>query len=74
MLYLAEVIADLDERARLSAARNEGINEGRNEGRNEGEKSSAFTIARNLLKRNRPLAEIAEDTGLSLDEIKKLAY
>ena len=29
-------------------------------------------IARNLLKRNRPIAEIAEDTGLSHDEIEKL--
>ena len=29
---------------------------------------------RNLLKRNRPIAEIAEDTGLSFDEIKNLAH
>jgi len=32
-------------------------------------KEVAFNIARNLLKRNRPIDEIIEDTGLSRDEI-----
>jgi len=31
-----------------------------------------IAIARNMLKRNRPIAEIAEDTGLTFDEIEKL--
>ena len=31
-----------------------------------------FTIARNMLKRNRPIDEIIEDTGLTRDEVKGL--
>ncbi|MCL1791889.1 MAG: Rpn family recombination-promoting nuclease/putative transposase [Peptococcaceae bacterium] len=40
--------------------------------RDEGETSKAKNIARNLLKRNRPIEEIMEDTGLTQDEVKKL--
>ena len=52
------------ERARLDYALEKGISKGRAEGR--------ITFARNLLKRNRPIDEIAEDTGLSRDEIEKI--
>jgi DNA-binding phage protein len=37
-----------------------------------GEKAKAFDVARNLLKRNRPIEEIIEDTGLTREEIKEL--
>ena len=62
MLHEAELKAWRDEQARLSDA----LEKGRTEER--------VTFARNLLKRNRPIAEIAEDTGLSFNEIKKLAH
>ena len=31
-------------------------------------------VALNMLKRNRPIEEIADITGLSLDEIEKLSH
>jgi len=49
-----------------------GREEGRTEGRTEGETSKAYDIAKKMLKRNRPINEIIEDTGLSLDEINEL--
>ena len=36
------------------------------------EDRKAFAIARNLLKRNRPIDEIIEDTGLTIEEVKSL--
>ena len=36
--------------------------------------AKATEIARNMIKRNRPIAEIVEDTGLSYDEVKRLAH
>ena len=41
-------------------------------GERRGERKGRIEIARKLLLRNRPLEEIAEDTGLSLAEIEKL--
>ena len=73
MIYEAELIAEFDEQSRLNAAREAG----REEERKVGEaalREKAITFARKMLKRNRPIAEIVEDTGLSLDEIKNLAY
>jgi len=42
------------------------------EGRAEGEKVKAFAIAKNMIKRNRPIDEIIEDTGLRREEIESL--
>ena len=66
LLHEYEVRAWRDEMARLDDAREEGIA--------EGEKAKSLAIARNMLKRNRPIEEIVEDTGLSFDEIKNLAH
>ena len=49
-----------------------GLLKGRVEGRTEGEASKALDIAKKMLKRNRPINEIIEDTGLSVDEINEL--
>jgi len=69
LIHEYEVLARCDERTKLCYATEKGIEKGVKKGKVEG----TIAIARNLLKRNRPIAEIAEDTGLSLDEIKKLA-
>ena len=45
---------------------------GREEGREEGEKSKSIEIASRMLKRNRPIEEIIEDTGLTKEEVKHL--
>jgi len=34
------------------------------------EKGAIFTVAKNLLRRNRPIAEIVEDTGLTYEEVE----
>jgi predicted transposase/invertase (TIGR01784 family) len=36
------------------------------------EQGVIFTVAKNLLRRNRPINEIVEDTGLTLDELETL--
>jgi predicted transposase/invertase (TIGR01784 family) len=53
----------------LLEEREEGRVEGRMEGRVEGRMEEARAIAKNMLKRNRPISEIVEDTGLTCDEI-----
>ena len=54
----------------LEAAREYGwIEEARAEGRAEAEAQTARTIAKNMLKRQRPIEEIIEDTGLTRKEI-----
>jgi predicted transposase/invertase (TIGR01784 family) len=44
------------------------LDEGRTEGRTEGK----LEIAARMKQRGRPLAEIAEDTGLAVDVLEKL--
>jgi predicted transposase/invertase (TIGR01784 family) len=56
MLYEEREIARRDYVSRMDGAKREGIAE----------------VARNLLKRNRPIEEIIEDTGLTREEIESL--
>jgi hypothetical protein len=64
------------ERAGERKGRREGKREGRLEGEQkgklEGKLEGALEIARKLKRRNIPLEQIAEDTGLSADEIAGL--
>jgi len=46
---------------------------GRREGRTEGELVKALAIAQNMMKRNRPIDEIIEDTGLTREEVENLS-
>jgi len=68
MLYELREKERMDIESREEEAR--GI--GRIEGRMEGEKSTAVFIARNLLRKRIPTDEIAEVTGLSLEEVEEL--
>ncbi|MBQ7167388.1 MAG: hypothetical protein IJR93_10640 [Treponema sp.] len=43
------------------------------EGKEEGERARALSAARNMLARNYPVTDIAEITGLSLEEVEELA-
>ena len=74
LIHEYEVKARRDERARLNDAITKGRAEGITEGRAEGRAEGVIAVARNMLKRNRTIAEIAEDTGLSFNEIEKLAH
>lgn len=49
-----------------------GREEGLEKGRKEGEKRKSIEIAHRMLKRNRPIEEIIEDTGLTNGEVKNL--
>ena len=77
LLHLNEVMARMYELSMRDGAMQEGIEkgrtEGRAEGRTEGRAEGLTSVVLNMLQRNRPVAEIAEYTGLSLDEIKKRA-
>ena len=41
-------------------------------GEKRGNKNGRLDVARNMMKRNRPIDEIMEDTGLSREEIEAL--
>ena len=49
-----------------------GITIGKQEGKVEGKAENSIEVARAMLSRNKPLDEIEEFSGLSLDEIHKL--
>ena len=65
-----------DNYAALEHAVNKGIKEGMEKGMEkgmkEGEKKKGLEIAKKLLDYNTPLDIIANSTGLSIEEIKKL--
>ena len=71
-LYEARLRARRDEYARIQGAHQDGRQEGWQDGLDEGEKKGRREIALKLKKRGRSFGEIAEDTGLSLEEIAKL--
>jgi len=60
------LLAEAQEKARRDEASR--VNWARHEGRRE----QAIKIARKLLKRNIPIDEIVEDTGLTIKEIEEL--
>jgi predicted transposase/invertase (TIGR01784 family) len=63
-IHEEEVKARRDRESQIHGAREEGVAQGQQE--------KARAIARKMLKRNRPVDEIMEDTGLTHEEIEKL--
>ena len=59
-----------DERVFIKG-KQEGKEEGKQEGRQEGEKAKAIEMAYKLIKRGLNIADMAEDTGLSVAEIEE---
>ena len=70
--WFHEHLRKMDERALREQWRIDGRAEGLVEGRAEGLAASKLEIARKLKGRGRPLTEIVEDTGLSLEIIENL--
>lgn len=76
---LAEIrlMSKLEEKSALLTAREEGetegIKKGRKEGEEEGIRKGIKKVAKNLLKEKTPIEKIAKITGLSEEELKKLA-
>ena len=58
----------------IYTAQIEGERIGEARGEDRGRKEKALAIARKMLNRGRPIEEIAEDTGLTIDEIRKLMH
>ena len=60
----------------LSEAKEEGISQGYtsgiNDGISKGENKKSIEIAKNMLKKNMPIEDISDITGLSIEEINKL--
>ena len=54
--------------------RREGERRGIEIGERRGAQNSRIEIARRMLRRNRPVEEIAEDTGLTAEEVESLKY
>ena len=52
---------------------NKGLQEGRKEGRKEGRQEGILTTAKKMIKKNMQIKDIQEITGLSKEEIEKLA-
>jgi predicted transposase/invertase (TIGR01784 family) len=75
----SRALAEAREKARmdldsfLGDARYEGRQEGLQEGRQEGRQEEKWEVARNLLRKNMSHDDISDATGLSLDEINRLA-
>ena len=61
-----------DEQASIEYAQDEGYKHGREDGIVEGKAKGKTEIAKNLLKKQMPIQDIAEVTGLSQEEIENL--
>ena len=70
--YEANLQIYRDNYAAMETAILEGEARGLKIGEARGERNSKLAIARKMLKRNRPIDEIADDTGLAADEIREL--
>ena len=59
---------------KLEIEREEGIEKGRKEGLVEGEQNKAIEVAKKMITRGKnSIEEIAEDTSLTIEEVKELA-
>jgi len=58
----------------VDSSYNDGKIDGKIEGKIEGEKKALEVVAKNLLKANESMERIAEITGLSIEEIKKILH
>ena len=56
----------------IKEGKEQGIREGMEKGKEQGIKEEKIKTAKNLLNMNLPLEQIADATGLSVDEIKNL--
>ena len=61
-----------DEQASIAYAQNEGYKQGEEKGKVEGKNERNMEIAKKLLKKQMSTKDIAEVTGLSVEEMKKL--
>ena len=65
---------NLHDRDNFRRGKKEGIIEGFQQGISQGEYQKAIETAKNFLKMGIPIEQVAQGTGLSIDEINKLMY
>ena len=65
---------NLHDRDNFRRGKKEGIIEGIQQGISQGEYQKAIETAKNFLKMGIPIEQVAQGTGLSIDEINKLMY
>ena len=63
--YMSEFLTEEEEKA--------AILKGRKEGKEEGREEKAIEIAKRILKMNMPIDQVAEFTGLGIEEISGLS-
>ena len=56
----------------LRIGEEKGLEKGLKKGKKEGEKNKSLEIAKNMLKKSYKIEDIAELSGLSIDEIEKI--
>ena len=71
-IFRARKKARMDRASDLATAQEIGERRGIEIGERRGEHNSRVEIARRMLRRNRPVEEIAEDTGLTAEEVEAL--
>jgi len=75
--YEARMKAIRDYNQGMIEAEERGIEKGRNEGRHEGRKegweNGVRLVARNLVSQGLPIGQIAQATGLALEDVQKIA-
>jgi predicted transposase/invertase (TIGR01784 family) len=69
MLAEYEEMARRDEADRQKGAYSKGLLEGEQKGRQEG----VYSVAKNLLQEKMPVETVARLTGLSMEEVQRLA-
>ena len=72
-IYRSRRMFQTDMESNLATAEDRGRLEGRAEGIAEGIAEGRLAIACNMIKRNRPIDEIIEDTGLTREEVENLS-
>jgi predicted transposase/invertase (TIGR01784 family) len=65
-------VTDISQTRVFQEALEQGREEGREKGREEGREEGIESVARQLLKIGRPIAEIARATGLTPGQVRKL--
>jgi predicted transposase/invertase (TIGR01784 family) len=72
-IYRSQRMFQTDMASNIATAEDRGEKRGEKKGRAEGELAKALAIARNMIRRKRPIEEIIEDTGLTREEIENLS-
>ena len=77
-MYQTDLASDLataedrGERRGIEIGERRGIEIGERRGAERGERNRSFEVARRMLRRNRPVDEIAEITDLSVEDVEGL--